>query len=1082
MLLRFSLKFSLFRFLLYVKSMLDILFFSLSLPSKFISAFRRNQTTPPSSPGPTLAPTMVLLNRREYFQDPTNHICVPSPPAPRPVSLGPRPVSLGAANDLSFPFGNIDGLHPDDLRTTAYEIFFTSCRSSQGFGSRTGITVYPFESRDHRSRSPGSPGSPRSPRSPCNGVTSRIKKSLGLKMFNRTPTTRRSYSCGSTPFSPSGYNNSPRSPRGSFSTLPSRSTIRRPLTSAELMRQQMKVSEDSDNRIRKTLMRTLVGQMGRRANTIILPLELLRHLKAAEFDDVDEYRAWQKRQLKTLEAGLLNHPSIPLEKANTFAKCLRDIINSSDVKPIDTTKNSETMKTICNCVVSLSWRSPNGAPTDVCHWADGYPLNINLYLPLLRSIFDLKEETCVLDEVDELLELMKKTWPTLGITRPIHNLCFTWVLFQQYVMTGQAENDLLRASLTMLTEVANDAKKFDRDPIYVNMLSAMLSSMIKWSDNRLLDYHESFNRWTVDLMENILPLAFSAAKILEESGIDKYEDVSDPSGNKVDRYIRSSLRNAFAKMVDNISTIHGSMKLREESGKLIQLAKGTEELALREKGMFSPVLKKWHLFSAGVAAVTLHTCYGSLLRQFLAANSMISNETVVLLQRADKLEKFLINIVVEDSIECEDGGRTVVREMVPYDVDSVVLRYLRQWIQDCLKRVKDVVETAKETETWNPKSKSVPYAQSTMELMKQTKEAVESFFDIPVGVSEDLVREFADAIERILQDYIAFVASCGSKESYIPTLPPLTRCGQGSKFTKLWRIAAPCGLNLNETGYDESNYSRPSTSRGTQRLYIRLNSLQYILSQLNLIDKNLAFSPKIVASSPRYRFGGNRKSVGGSHFDQTRSTIQWATKHVSEIAAYKLIYLDSNSVFYGSLYTGDVETSRITPALKIMKHNLTLLTAIVTERAQPLAMKELMKATFDVYLRILLAGGTSRDFTRYDHRLIEEDLMNLKKLFSTCGEGFIVEDVVDREAEALEGVVALMGKPTEQLVDEFRALVCDGNGVGLMGGLRRKLPMPPTTGKWSSTDPNTILRVLCHRNEGAANLFLKKNFQLPKRK
>lgn len=151
-------------------------------------------------------------------------------------------------------------------------------------------------------------------------------------------------------------------------------------------------------------------------------------------------------------------------------------------------------------------------------------------------------------------------------------------------------------------------------------------------------------------------------------------------------------------MVDNVITISGSMKLREESEKLIQLAIGTEELGLREKGTFSPILKTWNLFSAGVAAVTLHTCYGNLLRKFLAANPMISNETVVVLQRADKLEKVLVNMVVEDSIECEDGGKTVVREMVPYDVDSIVLRYLRQWIQDCLKRVKDVVETAKETE------------------------------------------------------------------------------------------------------------------------------------------------------------------------------------------------------------------------------------------------------------------------------------------------------------------------------------------------------------------------------------------------
>ncbi|KAL7616610.1 hypothetical protein Lser_V15G02855 [Lactuca serriola] len=1042
---------------------------------------------------------MVLTTRHEDFKDPTNHIDVPSPTAPQPVCLD------AAAVDLSFPFGKIDGLDRDDLRTTAYEIFFTACRSSPGFGGRTGGASFHVLNGGevHTPLSPGSssPGSPGSPRSPRYGVgmagMSKTKKALGLKMLKRTPSTRRSISCGSNPLSPSGhgyYNNqSSISPRASFSTLPHHGKIRRPMTSAEIMRQQMKVTEGSDNRLRKTLMRTLVGQTGRRADTIILPLELLRQLKPAEFNDINEYHTWQKRQLKILEAGLLDHPSIPLDKSNAFAMRLREIIRGSDIKPIETNKSSETMKTVCNCVVSLSWRSPNASPTSVCHWANGYPFNVHLYVPLLRSIFDSKDETCVLDEVDELLELMKKTWPTLGITRAIHNLCLTWVLFERYVLTGQTENDLLSASFTMLTEVANDAKKVNRDPVYVQMLSATLNSIKTWSENRLLDYHGSFTRKSLGLMKNILPLVFCATKILEEdvpyyrlTSIDDDEEASGSKGNKVDRYIRSSLKNAFVKMVENGYAINGSMMVKEVSGKLIELADETEELVIREMEMFSPVLKKWHPIAGGVAAVTLHACYGNMLRQFLTAHSVISNETVAVLQRADKLEKVLVNVVIEDSVECEDGGKAVVREMVTYEVDSIVLKFLRQWIQDSLKNVKDVVQKAKESETWNPKSKSEPYAQSANELMKQAKDGVDSFFDIPIGVTEDLVREFANAVEQIVQDYTIFVASCGSKQSYVPSLPPLSRCGRGSKFIKLWRKASPActAAPMNsETSSEEGNFARPSTSRGTQRLYIRLNTLHYICLQLNSIEKNLALSPKIVLS-PRNRIGGSRRQHGGgSYFDQTRAALQSASQHVSEAAAYRLIFLDSNYLFYGSLYVGDVENSRITPALKIMKHNLTLLTAIVTDRAQPLAMKEVVRASFDAYLTILLAGGSSRNFTRTDFRLIEQDLKDLKRVFSKCGEGLIVEDVIDRETETAEGVVALMGQSTEQLVEEFTTLVCEASGVGMMsGGSGQKLPMPPTTGKWSSTDPNTILRILCHRNEGAANMFLKKAFQLPKRK
>lgn len=99
-------------------------------------------------------------------------------------------------------------------------------------------------------------------------------------------------------------------------------------------------------------------QMGRRAETIILPLELLRHLKPSEFNDPHEYHFWQKRQLKILEAGLLLHPSIPLDKSNTFAMRLRDIIRSVDTKAIDTGKNSDTMRTLATLLSPYHGAAP----------------------------------------------------------------------------------------------------------------------------------------------------------------------------------------------------------------------------------------------------------------------------------------------------------------------------------------------------------------------------------------------------------------------------------------------------------------------------------------------------------------------------------------------------------------------------------------------------------------------------------------------------------------------------------------------------------------------------------------------------
>ena len=294
----------------------------------------------------------------------------------------------------------------------------------------------------------------------------------------------------------------------------------------------------------------------KKAETIILPLELLRHLKPTEFSDSHEYYMWQKRQLKVLELGLLIHPSVTVEKNNTFAMRLRDILRISESKPIDTSKNSDTMRTLSNSVVSLAWRGPNGTPADVCHWADGFPLNIHFYNSLLQAVFDIREETLVLDEVDELLELIKKTWSILGITRSIHNVCFAWVLFQQYVATGQVDFDLLCASHAMLNEVVNDAKK-EKETFYLKLLTSILISMQSWGEQRLLNYHEFYPRGTISQIENLLPLMLSVSKILGEDlmisnvgeGREKGDiTIIDSSGDRVDCYIRSSMKNAFDKV------------------------------------------------------------------------------------------------------------------------------------------------------------------------------------------------------------------------------------------------------------------------------------------------------------------------------------------------------------------------------------------------------------------------------------------------------------------------------------------------------------------------------------------------------
>ncbi|TKY46075.1 DUF810 protein [Spatholobus suberectus] len=969
-------------------------------------------------------------------------------------------------SDLSWPFPELEGLDHDDIRETAYEIFFTACRSAPGFGGRNAITFY--------SKHEGSGGGTSLPAS----QTSRVKRALGLRMLRSSLPQRMS-----APVSPV----TDRSPR-------SRAVPRRTMTMAEVMRLQMGVSEQSDSRLRKTLVRTLVGQLGRQAETIILPLELLRHLKPSEFNDSHKYHLWQKRQLKLLEAGLLLHPSIPIEKTNTYAMNLKDIIRSAEFKPLDTGKNSDTMRTFSNSVVCLSMRSPNDTTTNVCHWANGYPVNIHLYISLLQSIFDLRDETSVLDEVDEQLDLIKKTWSTLGINRPIHNVCFTWVMFQQYVETGQIEPDLLCASHALLNEVANDAKK-ERESLYVEILRSVLSSLQEWADKRLLNYHECFQGGDIGQIENLLPVVLLASKISGHVTISDGEGqekgdktMGDSSEDQIDDYIRSSIKNAFEKAMEAANAKSAESETKKEMGEvMLLLAQETEYLAMKERQNYSPVLKKWHTIAAAVAALTLNNCYGHVLKQYLSemTTSSITVEVILVLQRAKNLEDVLVQMVVEDSVDCEDGGKTVVREMVPFEVESTIMILIRKWIDESLHKGKECLQRAKETEAWNPKSKSEPYAKSVVELMNLAKTIVREFFQIPIPITENLVQELADGLQQIFREYTMFIAACGLKENYIPSLPPLTRCNRNSKFQRLWKIASPCSVSCEDPniyGIYEANHPHSCTSRGTQRLYIRLNTLHYLLFHIPSLDKSLSLTPGVVPSN-RHSFTNSHETQSNStsYFETTNTSILAACQHVSEVASYRLMFFDSNPFFYDSLYVGDVANSRISNLLTILKHNIKLMTAILTERAQALAVKEVMKASFDAFLMVLLAGGTTRVFNESDHQSIQEDFDSLKQVFYTCGKELLEENVMEKEAEVVEGVIALMGMSTEQLMENLSNLSSETSGIGVIGN-GQKLPMPPTTGKWNRADPNTILRVLCHRNDQAANNFLKRRFQIARRR
>jgi hypothetical protein len=132
---------------------------------------------------------------------------------------------------------------------------------------------------------------------------------------------------------------------------------------------------------------------------------------------------------------------------------------------------------------------------------------------------------------------------------------------------------------------------------------------------------------------------------------------------------------------------------------LMQLARDTEQLAMFERRNFGPVLRRWHPAPVAVAAVTLHGCFGVVLRQYLAKVSILTEELVHVLHSASRLEKALAQMTAEDAADCDDGrAKAVVGDMEPYEVETVVMGLLKTWMDDKFMLCRDCVLRAKDTE------------------------------------------------------------------------------------------------------------------------------------------------------------------------------------------------------------------------------------------------------------------------------------------------------------------------------------------------------------------------------------------------
>nr|KJB60291.1 hypothetical protein B456_009G298800 [Gossypium raimondii] len=826
----------------------------------------------------------------------------------------------------------------------------------------------------------------------------------------------------------------------------------------ETMRVQMEISEAMDIRTRQGLLNALSGKVGKRMDTLLIPLELLCCISRTEFSDKKAYIRWQKRQLNMLAEGLVNHPAVGFgesgRKTSEFRILLAKIEESEAFPPsTGEVQRTESLKSLRDIAIPLAERPARGDLTgEVCHWADGYHLNVRLYEKLLVSVFDVLDEGKLTEEVEEILELLKSTWRVLGITETIHYTCYAWILFRQYVITS--EQGILRHAIDQLKKIPLKEQRGPQERLHlkslhvrvdgeegsrdVSFLQSFLSPIQKWADKQLGDYHLIFAEGSM-VMEDIVTVAMIVRRLLlEESDIPvQSSTVSDR--DQIELYISSSVKNSFARI---LQAVDKSDTMGEHP--LALLAEEVKKLLKKDSTMFMPILCRRHPHATIVSASLLHKFYGNKLKPFVDSAEHLTEDVVSVFPAADNLEQYILDLIKS---ACEGENVEIhFRKLNPYQIESVSGTVVMRWINSQLGRIVGWVERTLQQERWDPISPQQRHGSSIVEVYRIVEETVDQFFGIKVPMRLTELNALFRGIDNAFQVYANHIVdNLASKDDLIPPLPVLTR------YRREAGIKAFVKKELFDSRLPDQIRSSNINVLTTPTLCVQLNTLYYAINQLNKLEDSIweHWTRKMPIEKIYIRKSMDDKSKSSTQkgtFDGSRKDINAAIDRIREFTGTKIIFWDLREPFIENLYKPSVSQSRLEAVIEPLDVELNQLCDIIVE---PLRDREGL-------LRVLLDGGPSRVFYPTDAKLLEEDLEILKEFFISGGDG-LPRGVVENQVARVRLVVKLHGLETRELVEDLRS----------------------SSGKLGA-DNQTLLRILCHRADSEASQFVKKQYKIPK--
>ncbi|CAH8343145.1 unnamed protein product [Eruca vesicaria subsp. sativa] len=852
-----------------------------------------------------------------------------------------------------------------------------------------------------------------------------------------------------------------------------------------MIRVQMQISSKMDTCIRRNLVQLAQLKTGGQIDLPQLALGLLVGIFKSDFPNEKLYMKWKTRQANLLEEALCFSRDLEKNERATMRKYLAtireskewDVVMSSSLR-IDVLSS---IRHVASKLSSLPGRY--GIEEETYYWTAIYHLNIRLYEKLLFGVFDVLDEGQLIEDASLMLFHMKSIWSTLGITENLHKAIYGWVLFQQFVSTG--EPSLLGSAIQELEKITSTEEGNPKEDLYLSRLicsrqtiggdihlsitKAIFTSVSAWCDDKLQDYHLHFGKkprdfgMLVRLASTVgLPPADST-----RTELIKLDTLSDDVGDKIQSYVQNSIKGACARAAH-----FAYVKSRgERTHALALLADELSIIAKAEINEFVPVFSKWLPECMMISAMLLHRFYGERLAPFLEGVSSLSGDVRKVVPAAYMLEEALTQLY-----NCHSKSKLYkpyLHKLKNYEIEKVVKPVMLDWLISQHDHILQWTRRAFEIEEWEPVSVHQRHAPSIVEIFRIIEETVSQLFGLHLPVDITHLQALLSIIYHSLDTYLQRIYDqLVDKKLLYPSAPPLTRFTEGvmpAMKRKSLEFAEP-----------DNKMVKKLDELTIPKLCIRLNTLCYIQKQISATEDGIRKSLTLVRSFLDQRSkiktdeAEEENSLTHSEavdelfsttYDSLRETNANCITKTRDLIGARVIFWDLRDMFLIQLYNGTVEGARLERLLPHIDTVLDNVCSLSYEDSRDMVVLSICRSALEAYVRVLLDGGPTRAFSDSDIPLMEEDLSILKEFFIADGEG-LPRSLVEQEAKQAKEILDLYSLESEMLI-QMLMTASELIDMGVSSEQRRL------------EDAQTLVRVLCHKKDRTASKFLKRQYEFP---